>query len=364
MIRFQCQCGKQYQVPEEYAGKKVRCKKCNTAVVIPHQESSSSSDGHADLNQLTIQCFMCNHRFKVSEKKRGDYVSCPSCDIEVEVPNIPMFHFSCSNCHHDLEAPVDKKGTGIQCPNCNTWNEIAEPVKSQIGDTHNNSGLKLQTSDTSSENLTSSQSKPIAYLSESGNVIFNGPFNYAFDLTAQTIQELKGKIVEADPDKGYIEGKFRYGVNLFGIRVCVSVQSNGQHCILNFKGKLKDAFDTFGHAEKKGNEVRRRFLCKAETLSMNNSDVPQYPGTNSFYPMNSMSQPNTGNVIVIQAPSEQKRPVNFSVVILGYLFAFIIPFVGLILGIICLCSRRALDGLIIILISLAMGFMLLMLTGL
>lgn len=35
MIQFQCQCGKNYQVSEQYAGKKVRCKKCNSINIIP-----------------------------------------------------------------------------------------------------------------------------------------------------------------------------------------------------------------------------------------------------------------------------------------------------------------------------------------
>jgi len=35
MIRFTCQCGKQYQVSEKYAGKKVRCKKCSSILIAP-----------------------------------------------------------------------------------------------------------------------------------------------------------------------------------------------------------------------------------------------------------------------------------------------------------------------------------------
>ena len=43
MIRFTCQCGKQYQVSEKYAGKKVRCKKCNNMVRVPSDNNEDSA---------------------------------------------------------------------------------------------------------------------------------------------------------------------------------------------------------------------------------------------------------------------------------------------------------------------------------
>lgn len=43
MIQFQCQCGKQYKVSEEYAGKKVRCKKCSDTIRVPSPEKEELS---------------------------------------------------------------------------------------------------------------------------------------------------------------------------------------------------------------------------------------------------------------------------------------------------------------------------------
>lgn len=43
MIHITCQCGKNYEVPEQYAGKKVRCKKCNSKMQIPSVENEDSA---------------------------------------------------------------------------------------------------------------------------------------------------------------------------------------------------------------------------------------------------------------------------------------------------------------------------------
>ena len=42
MLRIACSgCGKTYQVPEKFAGKKMRCKQCATPIEIPAAESVS-----------------------------------------------------------------------------------------------------------------------------------------------------------------------------------------------------------------------------------------------------------------------------------------------------------------------------------
>lgn len=43
MIQFQCKCGKKYEVPEHFAGKKVRCKKCNDMMRIPQINNEDSA---------------------------------------------------------------------------------------------------------------------------------------------------------------------------------------------------------------------------------------------------------------------------------------------------------------------------------
>ncbi len=43
MISFNCtKCGHSYSVPDEYAGKKVRCKECQTVNSVPIQTNGAS----------------------------------------------------------------------------------------------------------------------------------------------------------------------------------------------------------------------------------------------------------------------------------------------------------------------------------
>ena len=55
MIQFECtKCNKKYRVADNYAGKRVRCKDCETVNTIPSPETEkvSSGDSVAAFNQL------------------------------------------------------------------------------------------------------------------------------------------------------------------------------------------------------------------------------------------------------------------------------------------------------------------------
>lgn len=53
MIKFKCgKCDHQYQVPENYAGRKVRCKSCKAACVIPKPKKDECGDSLARYNKL------------------------------------------------------------------------------------------------------------------------------------------------------------------------------------------------------------------------------------------------------------------------------------------------------------------------
>ena len=58
MFRFGCnQCGHKFDVSEEYVGKWVICKKCNTSVAIPSLKIRSyrSNGNHYDPVEMTMQ---------------------------------------------------------------------------------------------------------------------------------------------------------------------------------------------------------------------------------------------------------------------------------------------------------------------
>ncbi|HBG26724.1 MAG: hypothetical protein A2Y10_01365 [Planctomycetes bacterium GWF2_41_51] len=60
MIKFSCKCGKNYNVEEKYAGKNVRCKKCNNFIIVPQNKTSdkklSAIGNHqvSEYNQTTM----------------------------------------------------------------------------------------------------------------------------------------------------------------------------------------------------------------------------------------------------------------------------------------------------------------------
>ncbi len=229
MIKFNCQCGKVYEVDNKYAGKSVRCKNCNIKLVVPGNAIDSS---------------------------------------------------------YGLQ-PVDDGGKSVSVMNSSEQYKMPDAI------------------------------------------YFEGSFKKAFDLLAETITELKGKILEADPAKQYMEAKFSYGLNAFGIRVCIKLASSGDGFNISFKGILKDAFDTMGHAKMRADAVKSHFMVKAGMVS------------DPFYsPLNTRSC--------------NHDQCHISIMIIGYVTAVLIPIAGLILGLICCCHGRGKNGSAIVSISYVM----------
>lgn len=132
MISFYCQgCGHHYQVPDEWAGKKVRCKKCSHLSPIPslgHNEQSEISRANTTIQSNNIQipedtgedekiiyfsCLMCKTELKAPESMRGKTVLCHHCQCYAEVPG------------HPVHTPIQEDSTTFQlkketkdCPYC------------------------------------------------------------------------------------------------------------------------------------------------------------------------------------------------------------------------------------------------------
>jgi len=66
MIRFSCSCGKPFEVPEEHAGKKIRCRFCSAVSVVP-PSSDPRASGHLEqldwrtLGSMTVTDKVCLH---------------------------------------------------------------------------------------------------------------------------------------------------------------------------------------------------------------------------------------------------------------------------------------------------------------
>lgn len=283
-----------------------------------------------------------------------------------------MIKFRCK-CGQKISVPDEAIGRRCKCPKCQNITRVPSQIRPS-SKSEETSGLAASSSPKTSSVCDSipeyiisepepstqmaGQIDPGISFTEAGDVVFKGPFNYVFNLVTQTIEELGGKVVKEDSQKGYIEGKYKYGINLFGIRVCVSVIDEGQQCIINFKGKLKDAFDTFGHAKKKAKEVKTRFLHKLETLTL---QVDEQTRQDSHHQGSPPAMPQSNTVYINTVPSYPTRDAHYDDealgvgwVVLGWCMALFIPLVGLILGIVCCTKKRVGNGVGMILLSIFM----------
>lgn len=53
-IKFSCECGKAYKVPDKFAGKRVRCKNCGETVAVPSASEQISSARAAAVSQRSV----------------------------------------------------------------------------------------------------------------------------------------------------------------------------------------------------------------------------------------------------------------------------------------------------------------------
>lgn len=53
-IKFSCDCGKAYKVPEEFAGKKVKCKQCGESILVPSASESVNSARAEAVSQRSL----------------------------------------------------------------------------------------------------------------------------------------------------------------------------------------------------------------------------------------------------------------------------------------------------------------------
>lgn len=83
MINFTCGgCEKKYSVPEEYSGKKARCKQCSHTNTIPSNDPVESPEP-----LIAFTCDQCGKNIRVKQEHAGKRVRCPGC---AEVCTIPL----------------------------------------------------------------------------------------------------------------------------------------------------------------------------------------------------------------------------------------------------------------------------------
>ncbi len=116
MIKFACSnCGQSIRVDDKYAGKKGKCPKCKTSVVVPGRSSV-----------IRFRCEHCGAKIKVPDRYAGKKGKCPTCQKSVVVPaarseavkKVPKTTITCSVCDQAFERTEGSADQFVECPAC------------------------------------------------------------------------------------------------------------------------------------------------------------------------------------------------------------------------------------------------------
>jgi hypothetical protein len=81
LVEFQCgKCGWRLEVPDKYAGKRVRCKKCNQTGVVSTSQSQPQANGPTSLIDDTPEEFI-EHNYDVFQALLQHEKEAPTIDI-------------------------------------------------------------------------------------------------------------------------------------------------------------------------------------------------------------------------------------------------------------------------------------------
>jgi len=90
--------------------------------------------------------------------------------------------------------------------------------------------------------------------------VAHGPYDLIFDLMRRAIAESGGQLKSDSASDGNLLGKWRYGINPFGLSVSAVMRDAGNGWTrVEVKGFFSDALDTFGHAKKQARQVMSQF---------------------------------------------------------------------------------------------------------
>lgn len=85
----------------------------------PRQSAGGGSELH---RVVVVACTGCQRPFAVPARYAGRRVACPKCHTAVDVPTgaRSMVAVECTACRHKFAVPEDYRGRQIRCPNCST----------------------------------------------------------------------------------------------------------------------------------------------------------------------------------------------------------------------------------------------------
>lgn len=123
MISFACSsCSRVISVDEKYSGKKGKCPKCSSVVVVPERSTI-----------IKFNCESCGHKIKVPDKYGGKKGKCPKCHEPVIIPPLEqgqavaekMVSVTCGMCGQAIEVPEHASEAFTECPSCGSYVETS-----------------------------------------------------------------------------------------------------------------------------------------------------------------------------------------------------------------------------------------------
>ena len=80
------------------------------------------------MTDVLFYCMLCDQQIEAPPDMVGERVSCPTCEVEIEVPQVRLHageggeeevNFNCPHCTHNIDAPSRATGAMVRCPACN-----------------------------------------------------------------------------------------------------------------------------------------------------------------------------------------------------------------------------------------------------
>ncbi|MEZ6117348.1 MAG: hypothetical protein R3C28_12335 [Pirellulaceae bacterium] len=80
-IQVKCSCGKSLAVPDKYAGKRIKCPGCESALTVPAQTAAAKPAA------ISVKC-KCGKTLGVKPELAGKKVKCPTCQAVLAIPAV------------------------------------------------------------------------------------------------------------------------------------------------------------------------------------------------------------------------------------------------------------------------------------
>jgi len=206
---------------------------------------------------ITFSC-ECGQKIRVPDEHAGKMGSCPKCKARITVPKPELITFAEDD--KVSSSPVRLKEPTRACPYCGE--EILLVAK------------KCKHCGEFVDGDSSNSSKASIFMEQPGVIRFRGAYEDAFRTMEAVMVQEGGRIKQKDIRSGRIESAWRYGVNMFGLRVTSDFRDLGNGDIrISIRGGFKDAVDSAGHAKKKANIIAETFVNMATRSNSRNSTV-------------------------------------------------------------------------------------------